>query len=138
MKVDILHTEKSTGLIFRKKHHGITVRVDFSEEERAIIKRRKMERDVVMERDYPSDVNAEKHANRSLGRVVATAVVAGRDANHFHLTIGRLLKGPDTYFVSSPIEAKTYEANLMADLEILKRYITENEGITQTSQSFEL
>lgn len=138
MKIDIVHTEKTTGLIFKKRHHGVTVRVQFSDQEKAIIKERKLQRTVILERDCPSDVDPEKHNQRSNGRVIATALMKGRDANHFHLTIGKLLDGPDTYFLSTPLVAKAYELELVEKLPDLKDYIVENEGVSGGTLSFEL
>jgi len=138
MRVDINHVEKSQGLVFKKKLFGVSIRVTFSEEEKAIIGERKLHRTVVLDRPPPADVDAEKHAKRGLAAKIATAAVKGIDANHFHLTIGKLLNGPDTYFVETPSDAKHYEAELREILPNLKGYLVDNEGIEQKSDSFEL
>ena len=85
-----------------------------------------------------SDVDAEKHDNRGLAKMVGTALLKGRDANHFDLTIGKLMAGPDTYFQETPLDAKSYEGALREALPTLKSYILENEGIEQVSDSFEI
>jgi hypothetical protein len=138
MKVDIKHVEKSQGLVFRKTLHGIALTVTFTEEEKQIVRQRGLERQTILERDPPADVDADKHANRGLVKKLATAAISGIDANHFGLTIGKLMKGTDTYFVRTPLEAKQYEEDLRENLPVLKSFITENAGIEQKSDSFEL
>ncbi len=137
MKVTINHTEKTTGMLRRTTHHGVYVKVDFSAEEAAIIQQRSLEKDVVLERDYPSDVDPEKHESKGLARKLAQAAVAGADTLHYHLNIRKLRDG-DTYFMSSPLEAKTYETVLKEKLVELKGYIMGNQGIEQRSDSFEI
>lgn len=138
MRINIEHTEKKQGMVFKKTLHGVSITINFSQEELQIIKVRKLERTVILERETPADVNEEKHADRGLARKLATAAIMGADANHFHLTIGKLMRGTDTYYVSTPLEAKAYEAELKEALPLLKQYITENEGITERSSTFEL
>lgn len=138
MRVNIDHVEKSQGLVFKKKHHGVTLTITFSDEEAAIIEERKLKDTILMERDTPSDVDEEKHANRGLGRKLLNAAVNGRDANFHDLTFNKVLRGPDTYFVATPLEAKQYEAALREVLPTVKAYITENAEIEQKSDSFEL
>lgn len=137
MKVTINHTEKTTGMLRRTTHHGVYVKVDFNAEEAAIIQQRSLEKDVVLERDYPSDVDPEKHENKGLARKLAQAAVSGADTLHYHLNIRKLRDG-DTYFMSSPLEAKTYEAVLKEKLVELKGYIMGNQDIEQKSDSFEI
>ena len=138
MKVDIRHVEKSQGLIFRKTLYGVTVAVSFNEEEKQIIRQRGIEREIVLDRDAPADVDAKKHAERGLVRKIATAAVKGIDANHFALTFGKLMNGPDTYFHRTLVDAKMYEEDLREALVVAKAYITESAGIEQKSDSFEL
>jgi hypothetical protein len=138
MRVSIEHTEKSQGLIFKKKLYGLSLTVTFSEEEKQVIEDRKLHRTIIIERGPPADVNAEKHANRGLAAKIATAAIKGADANNFHLTIGKLLKGKDTYFLDEVVEAKAYEEEVRDSMHKLKSYITLSEGIEQKSDSFEL
>ncbi len=138
MKVNIEHVEKISGVVFRKRLHGVALSVKFSEEEHAIITQRGLERDMVLERGVPADVNAEKHEKRGMVKKLATAAVMGRDANHYHLTIGKLLQGTDTFFFDTPLEAKTYEQALHEVLPEVKEYIMGNESIEKKSGSFEL
>ena len=66
----------------------------------------------ILERDTPADVDEEKHESRGLAGKIMAGVMKGRDANHFHLTLNKLLKGTDTYWMTTPIEAKGYEGKL--------------------------
>jgi len=138
MKVDIKPVEKSQGLIGRKKLHGISLSVGFSDEEKAIIRERKLDRVVLMERDVPADVNEEKHAKRGLAKLVVTAAVSGRDANHFGLTFGKLLRGPDVYFFDTPIEVKDYIEQLKTEILPLTKAYLEGNKEAATADSFEL
>jgi hypothetical protein len=139
MKVNIRHTEKSKGLVFKKKLYGVELEVQFSEEEKAIITERKLERIVLLERGVPADVDPEKHAKRGLMMKVATVAVSGRDANHFDLTFNKLMGGRiDTYWFETPVEAKNYEMMLKEEtLPEAKAYIVNNE-VTGSGDSFEL
>ena len=83
-------------------------------------------------------MKAEKIENRGLGRRLLTAAVSGADANTTNLTINKLMKGPDLFFVTTPLQAKEYEAELKNRLVQLKDYIVGNESVSETSSSFEL
>jgi hypothetical protein len=141
MKVQINHVEKKTGMIRKTTHHGVSVRVTFDATETAIIKERKLERDVILERGYSSDVsdsNIEKAETRSLGRALFTAAVSGRDALTTHLTINKLMTGEDVFYLGTPMEAKAYEEELKGCLVKCKGWIVGNESVEQKSDTFEL
>lgn len=141
MKVNIEHKEKTTGVLRRTTLHGVEVRIGFSEEELGVIEARDLKYDVVLERGHSADVSdtkAMKQENRGLGRALLNAAVNGKDANTTHLTINKMMKGPDLYFLSTPLEAKEYEAALKEKLVQLKGYIVENEGVEEKTSSFEL
>jgi len=128
-------------MIRKTTHHGVSVRVVFNAEELAVIRERRLEKDVVLERGYPSDMSdlaAEKHANRGLGKRLLTAAVSGADANNFDLTVNKLMKGEDTYFNSTPIEAKEYEELVKNGLVNLKGWIVGNAEVEKETASFEL
>ena len=138
MKVNIRHVQKKQGLLFATQLHGVELAVEFSNEEKAIIKERKLEQVILLDREVPPDVDEEKHANRGLMKQLATAAIKGSDANHFGLTFNKLLNGPDTYFFLTPIEAKGYEDILKQEtLPDAKAYLDGNKE-TGTSDSFEL
>lgn len=141
MKVTINHVQKTTGLIRKTEHHGVSVQVAFNAEELAIIRQRQLEKDVVLERGYPSDMSdgaIDKHESKGLGRKLLTAAVSGTDALHFHLTVNKLMRGKDVYFLSTPVEAKEYEAALKDGLVKLKGWIEGNAEVEQETTSFEL
>ena len=137
MKVDIKHVEKSQGLVFKKKFHGVALTVIFNEEEKAIIEKRKIGHDIILERATPADVDEEKHESRGLAGKIGTALLKGKDANHFHLTLNKLLRGTDTYWTRTPIDAKNYEGKLMEELPVIKAFIMENANAGEGG-SFEL
>lgn len=141
MKVSIAHKEKTTGMLRKSTLHGVEVSIQFSEEELAVIESRDLKYDIVLERGYSADVSeskAMKQENRGLGRALLNAAVNGADANTTNLTINKLMKGPDLYFVTTPLEAKAYEDELKGKLVQLKNYIVGNERVEETSSSFEL
>ena len=141
MKVTIKHVQKKTGMIRKTTHHGVSLRVEFNAEELAVIRERHLEKDVVVERGYSSDISeaaAQKHAGRGLGKKLLTAAVSGNDANHTHLTVKMLMKGEDVYFHETPLEAKEYEELLKEKLTQLKGWIVGNAEVEKETASFEL
>ena len=68
---------------------------------------------------------------------LATAAVGGFDANHFGLTVGKLIAGSDIFFLENPLEAKEYEVELKSSLVNLKDGIMANAE-TGAGDSFEL
>lgn len=141
MKVTINHVQKTSGMIRKTTHHGVAVRVEFNAEELAVIRERQLEKDVIMERGYPSDMSdaaIERHANKGLGKKLLTAAVSGADALHFDLTVSKLMKGEDVYHLSTPMEAKNYEAELKEGLVKLKTWIEGNADVETETATFEL
>jgi hypothetical protein len=118
MRVSIDHGEFVKGLVIKKRWPSVTVKVEFSEEEKAIIKQRKLEKIVVMERDWPAHM--------------------GTMSGDFNLTIGGLLKNQLTEYTCDNISrAKQYEAELIERLKRLKEFLGEN-GDKAESKTFEL
>lgn len=141
MKVTINHVQKTTGMIRKTTHHGVTVKVQFSSAELAIIRQRHLEPDVVLERGYSSELSPaqiEKQENRSLGKSLLKAAVSGRDSLNTHLTVATLMKGEDTFYLGRPVEAKEYEDELKAGLVQLKGWIEGNADVETETASFEL
>jgi len=141
MKVTLNHVQKTTGLIRKRTHHGVSVRVEFNAEELAIIRERNLEPDVVVERGYSSDISdskAEAHANRGLGRKLLAVAVEGADANFTNLSVRMLMKGEDVFFLETPMEAKDYEAHLKEQLVKLKGWIEGNAEVEKETATFEL
>ena len=137
MKVTIEHVEKSAGMLRRTTYHGVEVKVEFNAEENAIIEKRALWNDIVLEREADVLTDADKHAKKGLARKLAQAAISGKDSLNFHLTVRKLAHG-DTYWLTTPVEAKGYEAEVKDMLVQLKDYIMGNERIEQKSDSFEL
>lgn len=118
MRVSITHGEKKTGLIMKKTFYTVLVQVEFSQEELAVIKQRKLEKTIVMERPWPAHM--------------------GEMSGNYNLSIGSLVSNltTETNF-TTPVEAKQYEAELTNKLRALKEFLTDNTS-TGTSTSFEL
>ncbi|MEM7068327.1 MAG: hypothetical protein AAF478_05525 [Pseudomonadota bacterium] len=139
MKVEIKPVEKKQGLVFKATLHGIELFVQFSDEEKAIIAERKLGRTILMERGAPADTDPDKMARRGLATKIAMSAIKGDlDANNYHITFNKLLKGPDTFWFETPIEAKNYVAELKEDiLPMTKGYLEANRETTD-ADSFEL
>jgi len=120
MKVSIAHTEKKKGMIFSTRYYGVTVHVEFSEEEKAIIEERGFANETVVVRDYSADVDAEAIESRGLGRKLLSAAVSGADSLNPSLTIQKLLNGPDTHYFESYLEAQEYENEFKTSLKNVK------------------
>jgi hypothetical protein len=123
MRVSIDHGEMTSGFFAKKTFHTVTVRVDFSEEEKHIIKKTRIEKATVVERGVPADRNPRQFEGIE---------------DVFNLTVHKLLEGPDTYAFETPLEAKEYEELFKASLQNLKAHLVGNTGIEQKSSSFEL
>ncbi|MEO1700931.1 MAG: hypothetical protein AAFR71_02680 [Pseudomonadota bacterium] len=138
MKVDIKPVEKKQGMIRKTTLHGVELTVIFSEEEKAIIKERDLASVTLLERDVPADVDPEKVANRGLVKKLAIAATSGIDALNYDLTFATLLKGPDTYFFFTPLDAKAYIAELKEDILPKAKEYLEYNAEAASADSFEL
>lgn len=123
MKVDINHREETSGWLSKKTYYVVDLTVTFSEEELAIIKQRKLEGDIVIERGIPANQDPGKFKNIE---------------DVFNLSIGKLTRGTDSYAFSSPRDAKEYEAEIHDIMPKLKQHIMDNAEIEEKSTSFEL
>lgn len=135
MRVSINHGEYSKGLVFGKKRHTITVKVDFTEAERHIIASRNLGADIILERIPP--VDAKVTQVKGIGSALKVVSGLGKTENGYNLRIRDLLKGADTYTVETPVQAKTYENALIDNLRELKEYL-EGNAENATNKSFEL
>ena len=133
MRVELEHVEKKVGLLSRQLLHGVKVHAHFSEEERHIIESRRLHDQIVLERPPSADLrlrDSDFTINRNGDAVL-------RKPHEFHLYIRQLVRGPDTYWLENPLDAKGYEEELTEKLQLLKRYITENEEVTEKSKTLE-
>ena len=51
MQIQINHVQKPVGLIRKTTHHSVAIKVSFSAQELAIIRERRLERDIVSNED---------------------------------------------------------------------------------------
>lgn len=117
MRVSFDHKEISKGLFKKKIFIEVLTTVQFSDEELAIIKKRKLEDFVVFKRD-PDVVVADRFSN---DKPYLDSLI---EAGSFTLTIGKLMSGkPDSYTCASPVHAKNYEHELTAKLKEVKDFI---------------
>ena len=125
MRVSIEHKDKVAGL-FRNIHQvDVVTSVQFTEEELAVIKSRKLKDYIVLER-MPDSRMVEK-----LGADLPNYL------DGFKLRIKDLMKGPDAFTCDTPIDAKAYEHSLTEALKELKAFIAGNAE-TATAKTFEL
>jgi hypothetical protein len=107
MRVSIAHNTERRGFVLKKTYHVVELEVHFTHEERQVIRQRKLEKTVLLERRP------------------ANAKVDDRD-DKFMLLVGHLGKGPDRFLTANPGEAKAYQAQLLMALEQLKDWVTLN------------
>lgn len=126
MRVAIEHTQKTTGFFSKTTHYIVSLTVQFSQEEKHILKKAG---DAIVLRREP-DTQTKPFANEE------EAAILGR---HLHLTVSKLLKGKtDAYSLASPAEAKQYDNNLREALQDLKNYISANSEVVSGKDTFEL
>lgn len=107
MRVSIEHHTIRKGLILKTTYYAVDCVVHFSHEETQIIRQRKLENSVLMERRP------------------ATAKTDDRD-DKFTLTVAHLVRGPDRFLTATPGHAKLYQEDLLAALEQLKTWLMAN------------
>lgn len=107
MRVAIEHHSVRQGWPFKITYYAVDCTVHFTHEETQIIRQRKLEQSVLLERRP------------------ATAKVDDRD-DKFTLTIALLQKGPDRFLAANPAHAKLYQQELLAALEQIKRWLSAN------------
>ncbi len=127
MRVSIDHREITTGLLRRTTQYEVVTKVDFSDEELAVIRHRRLEDTIVLER-VPDRIHASKFTQQELADL----------ADQWHLKIKSLMKrSPDVHTLDTPIEAKQYEQDLTGALRNLKAYIEGNATLAG-AKTFEL
>ena len=127
MRVSIEHRETISGLFKKVTLHEVATIIQFTEEERAIIRKRRLEEAVILEREP----NAYRTKHLSEAQKLEFADI-------FHLKVGNLLKGTDVYACDTPIEARQYDAKLKDALQNLKAYLAENVEAPIGTETFEL
>jgi len=142
MKIDIKNISKKQGLIRKREYHGVDLTVTFNEQEKAIIKERQLEHHVIMDRSVPADIDPEKVAKKvaspfGIATTIAKAAIKGTDSLTFNLTVSKLLKGTDTYYVGDILTNKNYIEEIKESMKQLKFLIEASEDTAEDS-SFEL
>lgn len=100
----------------------VTVKVDFTEEERAVLQGAKLTNHIVLEREPRIDIN-----DRSV------------DPDIWHLRVRHLMDPkPDEYPLATVQQAKAYEEELMEALRDVKAAIEENSDTEVENKSYEL
>jgi len=107
MRVAIDHETVRKGLLFKTTYYVVICSVHFTHEETQIIRQRKLEKSVLLERRP------------------ATAKVDDRD-DKFTLSVAHLQRGPDRFMTATPAHAKLYQEELLAALEQLKGWLSLN------------
>lgn len=107
MRVSIDHDTVHKGWLFKTTYYAVDLSVHFTHEETQIIRQRKLEKAVLLERRP------------------ATAKVDDRDEK-FILTVSTLQRGTDRFLTATPAAAKLYQEDLLAALEQLKQWLNLN------------
>lgn len=110
MRVSITHHAVTTGIIFRRTFYAVDLSVHFTHEETQIIRQRRLEEALLLERRP------------------ATAKVDDRD-ERFALRVRHLKAGTDRFLTATPAAAKLYQAELLQALEQLKHWLSANADI---------
>ena len=120
MYVNLSHTTKRSGLVFKRSYYGVQLSVQLSEVEAQVVGDQQLEDLIVIQRYPPADI-PDGHPDR------------------FHLRLKHFTNGKsDTYFMGTISEAKDYEKFLVEALEDLKNVLTNSEEVIDQSRSFEL
>jgi hypothetical protein len=125
MRVSIEHGQKTTGLFSRTTWYTIKTVVQFTPEEKDVIKRAKLKDSVLLER-----VN-ERQAKGLSNAEFETL------KHHYYLRVRDLIAG-DVFEVATPVEAKAYEEELKEALNNLKAHLEANETAPSGRQTFDL
>lgn len=125
-------------MLRKTTYHLVTLAVEFSEEEKQIIRANQLERTILMERNPPANEDPAKY-EKPTGLAKGLFKLATGAENPCILRISTLLKGKDTYITPTPIDAREYEMELKEKiLPTLKGYLLGNTEITEKSSTFEL
>jgi hypothetical protein len=119
MRVKIEHAELRVGFVLKSVVHEVHLTVDFTHEEKQIIRQRNLTDQVLVER-WPADARPDD------------------DPDWYHLKVGHLFeRKPDRFRCKTPSDAKIYEANLTQALHQMKLWLDDNAE-TGTTTVFEL
>ena len=126
MRVTINHFEKQRGLVRRKTLYGIGCKVDFSDEEKQIIKQRKLGDYIILQ--WPVN-EAQNDLKFCAEHGVTTNNLKIEDLN------GKTGVG---HVFPIPTDARQHEQNLTEALKTMKEFVMANAEMEKGSTSFEL
>ena len=113
MRVSINHHTVQKGLIFKKTFYEVNLSVHFTHEETQILKQRGLLKTKLVDR-RPAD-----------------ARVDDRDEK-FELRVEHIMNGKtDRFLCATPSKAKIYEEDILAVLQQVKLWITDNAEVGQ-------
>jgi len=112
MRVSIEHNTIQIGWLFKRTLYAVDCTVHFSHEETQIIRQRKLEKSILLERRP------------------ATARVDDRD-DKFTLSVASLQRGRDRFLAANPASAKLYQQELIGALEQLKGWLQLNADTSE-------
>lgn len=119
MRVKIESEETETGFIFRRPYVDVLLTVDFTHEEKQIIRQRHLMEQVLLER-LPANAQTDD------------------DPDWYALRVRHLFeRRPDRHRCANPFDAKSYRADLEAAMRSLKLWLDGNAGI-DAGETFEL
>lgn len=114
MRVKIQHVESRQGWPFSRPCHEVQLTVDFTHEEKQIIRQRDLVDHHILER-VPFDVQPDD------------------EPDWYTLKVGHLLmRRPDKFRLKTPSDAKTYVAQLQEAMHVLKAWLDENAELGTT------
>jgi len=115
MKVDIKNVEVTKGMLRKKTFPAVKVKVDFSEEEKAVIKQNDWDKMVLVERGVPADQKPEAFAS------------FGEDFHY--LNVWKISNGEgDIYAFKNTGQAQMY-------IDEVKESLVQLKGVLEGSQS---
>ena len=108
MRIKVTHHTIKTGGLFSTTLYEVHARVDFTHEERQIIRQRGLTKTKILDR-RPADARED-------------------DPDHWYeLTVQNLIdRKPDKFRCATPSEAKVYEEDLIDALRMVKAWIDDN------------
>lgn len=108
MRIKITHHDLKEGRLFKNTFHEVHVTVDFTHEERQIVRQRGLSQTKIMDR-RPADARQDD------------------PDEWFELRMDHLFeRKPDRFRCKTPSEAKIYEEDLVEALRMVKLWLSDN------------
>jgi hypothetical protein len=120
MRVTIAHAAKTQGLMKKITFYEVSLSVQFSPQERAVINALDLGLVNVLDRDPPASLRGSENSS------------------DWNLRIRGLIDRTDAYLCATPLEAKNYDSELRDALPKLKAYLDANATPMSGSDTFDL